>query len=148
MVSLSSVMLSFVKGIQKSKVSLLGAFITTVTFPVLVGAILLDMLGYVTNAYYGFFIYMILGPTFIFGLVLVFVGVFFFKEKTTQEVVKAAQTSNDSLVRAHSPISTISPRNRGSTSPPTSPPRQSSRQIPPQSSPRRNSQSSFRTDTS
>jgi putative Mn2+ efflux pump MntP len=79
MVSLSSVMLSFVKGIQKSKVSLLGAFITTVTFPVLVGAIILDLLGYVTNAYYGFFIYMILGPTFIFGLVLVFAGVFFFK---------------------------------------------------------------------
>lgn len=79
MVSLSSVMLSFVKGIQKSKVSLLGAFITTITFPVLVGAIILDLLGYVTNAYYGFFIYMILGPTFIFGLVLVFLGVFFFK---------------------------------------------------------------------
>ena len=79
MVSLSSVMLSFVKGIQTSKVSLVGAFITTVTFPVLVGAIILDLLGYVTNAYYGFFIYMILGPTFIFGLVLVFVGLFFFK---------------------------------------------------------------------
>lgn len=79
MVSLSSVMLSFVKGIQKSKISLLGAFITTVTFPVLVGAIILDLLGYVTNAYYGFFIYMILGPTFIFGLVLVFLGLFFFK---------------------------------------------------------------------
>jgi putative Mn2+ efflux pump MntP len=79
MVSLSSVMVSFVKGIQKSKVSLLGAFITTVVFPVLVGAIILDLLGYVTNAYYGFFIYMILGPTFIFGLVLVFAGLFFFK---------------------------------------------------------------------
>ena len=79
MVSLSSVMLSFVKGIQKSKISLLGAFITTVTFPVLVGAIILDMLGYVSNTYYGFFIYMILGPAFIFGLFLVFVGLFFFK---------------------------------------------------------------------
>jgi hypothetical protein len=79
MVTLPSVMLSFVKGIQKSKVSLLGAFITTVTFPVLVGAIILDMIGYVTNAYYGFFVYMILGPTFILGLVLVFVGLFFFK---------------------------------------------------------------------
>jgi nitrate/TMAO reductase-like tetraheme cytochrome c subunit len=79
MVSLSSVMLSFIRGIQKSRVSLIGAFITTVTFPVLVGAIILDLLGYVTNAYYGFFIYMILGPTFIFGLVLVFLGLFFFK---------------------------------------------------------------------
>lgn len=79
MVSLSSVMLSFVKGMQKSKVSLVGAFITTVIFPVLLGAIILDQLGYVTNAYYGFFIYMILGPAFIFGLVLVFLGVFYFK---------------------------------------------------------------------
>lgn len=79
MVSLSSVMATFVKGIQKSKVSLVGAFITTVVFPVLLGAIILDQLGYVTNAYYGFFIYMILGPAFIFGLVLVFLGVFYFK---------------------------------------------------------------------
>ena len=79
MVSLSSVILSFVKGIRKSRVSLIGAFITTGVFPVLLGAIILDLLGYVTNAYYGFFIYMILGPTFIFGLVLVFLGLFFFK---------------------------------------------------------------------
>lgn len=79
MVSLSSVMVSFIKGIQKSRVSLLGAFITTVVFPVLLGSIILDLLGYVTNAYYGFFIYMILGPTFIAGLFLVFAGLFFFK---------------------------------------------------------------------
>lgn len=79
MVSLSSVMVSFIKGIQTSRVSLVGAFITTVTLPVLVGAISLDLLGYVTNVYYGFFIYMILGPAFIFGLILVFAGLFFFK---------------------------------------------------------------------
>jgi len=79
MVSLSSVMVSFIKGIQTSRVSLVGAFITTVVFPVLLGAIILDLLGYITNAYYGFFIYMILGPAFIFGLILVFLGLFFFK---------------------------------------------------------------------
>jgi protein-disulfide isomerase len=32
------------------------------------------------------------------------VGVFFFKERTNQEVVKAVQTSGDALVRAHSPV--------------------------------------------
>jgi protein-disulfide isomerase len=32
------------------------------------------------------------------------IGVSLFKEKTNQEVVKAAQTSNDSLIRPHSPV--------------------------------------------
>lgn len=32
------------------------------------------------------------------------VGVFFFKERTNQEVVKAVQTSSDALVRPHSPV--------------------------------------------
>jgi protein-disulfide isomerase len=45
----------------------------------------------------------------VFGTVAVVVaafgiGVSLFKEKTNQEVVKAAQTSNDSLIRPHSPV--------------------------------------------
>ncbi|PKN13019.1 MAG: cytochrome C [Deltaproteobacteria bacterium HGW-Deltaproteobacteria-4] len=79
MASLSSVILSLFKGIQQSKASRWGALITMGVFPILLGAIILDLLGYVTNAYYGFFIYMILGPVLIFGLVLIFVGLFFFK---------------------------------------------------------------------
>lgn len=87
MVSFSSVLVSFIKGMQKSRVSLLGAVITTAVFPVLLVAIILDQMGYVTNAYYGFFIYMILGPSFIGGLVLVALGVFVFKGKREVQVL-------------------------------------------------------------
>lgn len=79
MVKLSDIVKSFARGVQKSKVSLIGAFITSIIFPVLLAALILDLLGYITNTYYGFFIYMVLGPAFIFGLVLVFLGLFFFK---------------------------------------------------------------------
>lgn len=72
---------SFIKGVSNSKVSLIGAVMTTVTFPVLVVTAIFDLQGLVKNPYFGFFTYMILGPMFITGLVLVFLGVFFFKGK-------------------------------------------------------------------
>jgi hypothetical protein len=72
---------AFIKGIGRSKISICGATLTTVIFPVLVIATVLDMQGIIHNPYFNFIIYMVLGPLFIFGLVLVFLGLFFFQGK-------------------------------------------------------------------
>lgn len=72
---------AFFKGIARSRVALLGAMVVTMTFPFLVGAILYDLLIGIPNAYFSGFIYMILGPAFIGGLLLVFIGLFFAKGK-------------------------------------------------------------------
>lgn len=79
MVRLTDIVTAFAKGITRSKVSLIGAMLTTVVFPLLLGSIILDLLGHITNPYFGFVIYMVMGPLFILGLVLVFLGLFFFK---------------------------------------------------------------------
>lgn len=75
------ILTAFSKGIARSRVSLLGAMIVTVITPFLVGAILYDMIWHIQNTYVAAFIYMLLGPAFIGGLVMVFLGLFFFKGK-------------------------------------------------------------------
>ncbi len=77
--SLSDIPKAFLKGIAHSRIALLGAMAVTVSFPFLVGAILYDIIFHIPNPYFAGFIYMILGPTFIGGLVLIFVGLFFAK---------------------------------------------------------------------
>jgi len=81
MVQLTDIVSAFAKGIARSRVSLVGAMITTIIFPLLVGSIILDMFGYITNPYFGFAIYMVMGPLFILGLIMVILGLLFFKGK-------------------------------------------------------------------
>lgn len=81
MVSLADIIKSFLRGITRSRVSLIGAMVVTVVFPFLLGAILYDLVWHISNTYFAAFIYMLLGPAFIGGLVLVFLGLFFFKGK-------------------------------------------------------------------
>lgn len=81
MVKLSDIVRAFFKGIARSRVSLLGAMLTTAITPLLVGSIIIDMMGWIENPYFGFAIYMLMGPLFTLGLVLVFLGLFFFKGK-------------------------------------------------------------------
>jgi len=78
---LKSIIDSFFKGIARSPVSLIGAMLTTVSFPFLLGMVLIDIWGHVENPYFGAVVYMILGPAFMFGLVMVFIGLFFLKGK-------------------------------------------------------------------
>jgi hypothetical protein len=78
---LEDIVRAFIKAMERNKISLIGAIMTTVSFPVIIVGTLIDMLGVVHNPYFGFTIYMVLGPMFILGLVLVFIGVFFFKGK-------------------------------------------------------------------
>jgi hypothetical protein len=80
-VKFTDIIKAFFRGIARSKVSLVGAVLTTVSFPVLIVATILDLQGIIHNPYFGFIIYMVIGPLFITGLVLVFLGLFFFKGK-------------------------------------------------------------------
>lgn len=81
MTKFSDIILSFFKGIARSRVSLIGAMITTLTFPFLLGLVIIDSWMHIDNPYMGAIIYMTLGPAFIAGLVMVFIGLFFLKGK-------------------------------------------------------------------
>ena len=81
MAQLTDIPKAFMKGIAHSRISLIGAMVVTVTFPFLVGAVLYDTFMHIANPYLSGFIYMMLGPAFIGGLVLVFIGLFFAKGK-------------------------------------------------------------------
>lgn len=104
MVRFTDIIAAFIKGIARSKVSLIGASMTTVIFPVLVVCTILDMQGIIKNPYFGFIIYMVMGPLFITGLVLVFIGLFFFKGKEdvgifTYDYLKEQFTAPDKFTR-------------------------------------------------
>lgn len=81
MARLTDIPKAFVKGITHSWISLVGAMVVTVTFPFLLGCVLYDTFLHIDNPYFSGFIYMILGPGFIGGLLLVFIGLFFAKGK-------------------------------------------------------------------
>ncbi|WP_051689695.1 NapC/NirT family cytochrome c [Pelobacter seleniigenes] len=81
MARLTDIPKAFIKGIAHSWISLVGAMVVTVVFPFLIGAILYDIFLHIDNPYLSGFIYMMLGPAFIGGLVLVFVGLFFARGK-------------------------------------------------------------------
>ncbi|MEW6520131.1 MAG: NapC/NirT family cytochrome c [Thermodesulfobacteriota bacterium] len=61
---------------SRSKLSVLGSIMITVLTPVLLICILLDIRGTVDNPYFGFLIYLILGPLFVLGLILLIIGVY------------------------------------------------------------------------
>jgi len=79
MTKLSDIPKVFMRGIAHSKIALLGAMVVTVVFPFLIGATLYDTFLHIDNPYVSGLIYMILGPGFIGGLVLIFIGLFFAK---------------------------------------------------------------------
>jgi len=81
MKSMTDIVSHFFRGIARSRVSLIGAMAVTVIFPFLTGAIIYDIVWHIQNTYVAAFIYMLLGPGFAGGLVLVFLGLFFFKGK-------------------------------------------------------------------
>ena len=78
---ITDILSAFARGIARSRISLVGAMIVTVIFPFLLGALLYDVIWHIRNTYFAALVYMVLGPTFIVGLVMVFLGLFFFKGK-------------------------------------------------------------------
>lgn len=81
MSNLRDIIHSFFKGIARSRVSLLGALITTITFPFLLALVIIDSWAHIDNPYFGAVVYMVLGPAFVVGLAMVFIGLFFLKGK-------------------------------------------------------------------
>ena len=79
MKKLTDIVAAFTRGIAHSRVSLVGAVLVSAVFPLLFVAILYDLIAHIDNTYIAALIYMVLGPAFIGGLVLVFLGLFFFK---------------------------------------------------------------------
>jgi len=75
------IFLEFINLLAKSRVSMAGAVVATLIFPVLIVSIFLDMLGFVNNPYFGFLIYMVMGPLLLAGLATVAVGLLFFKDR-------------------------------------------------------------------
>ena len=65
----------------RSRCSLLGGVMAGILFPVLIISILLDMQGVVQNPYFGFLIYLVMGPLFVLGLLLVIGGTLFCGKK-------------------------------------------------------------------
>jgi len=81
MANLKNILDAFFKGIARSRVSLIGAMLTTAVFPFLLGLVIVDSIWHIDNPYMGAIIYMILGPAFMLGLAMVFIGLFFLKGK-------------------------------------------------------------------
>jgi hypothetical protein len=66
----------FFLGISRSRTSLVGAMIVTVTTPFLLGYMIADTVWHIKNPYFGAAIYLVLGPLFLGGLLMVFIGAF------------------------------------------------------------------------
>ncbi len=69
----------FFLGMSRSRVALVGAMMVTVVTPLLLGYMLVDTIWHVQNPYFGGAVYLALGPVFLGGLALIFVGSFFFR---------------------------------------------------------------------
>lgn len=67
----------FVKGVSNSRTAVIGCVIAGVIFPVLSFSVFLDLLGFIKNPYFGFLIYVVMGPIFVVGLILIGIGLYF-----------------------------------------------------------------------
>ncbi len=69
----------FFLGISRSRISLIGGMLVTITTPFLVSYMLADTIWHIKNPYFGAAVYLALGPVFLGGLGMIFVGAFFFR---------------------------------------------------------------------
>ncbi len=69
----------FFLGISRSRISLIGGMVVTITTPFLLGYMLADTVWHIQNPYFGAAVYLVLGPIFLGGLAMIFVGAFFFR---------------------------------------------------------------------
>jgi len=69
----------FFLGISRSRLSLIGGMIVTITTPFLFSYMLADTIWHIKNPYFGAAVYLALGPIFLGGLAMVFIGAFFFR---------------------------------------------------------------------
>ncbi len=69
----------FFLGISRSRISLIGGMLVTITTPFLFSYMLADTLWHIKNPYFGAAVYLALGPVFLLGLAMIFIGAFFFR---------------------------------------------------------------------
>lgn len=81
MKNLGDLIITFARGIAHSRIALIGAMLVTALFPFLLGALLYDAIWDMRNTYFAALAYLILGPMVILGLILIFLGLFFFRGK-------------------------------------------------------------------
>jgi len=77
----SKILKGIINFFSRSRCSLVGGIIVAVLFPVLLVFILLDMQGVVQNPYFGFLIYMVMGPILVASVLLIIGGALFCGEK-------------------------------------------------------------------
>ncbi|MBU0479945.1 MAG: hypothetical protein KKG47_02465 [Proteobacteria bacterium] len=80
----SDIVKDFIKVLGSSRVAMAGAVVSSVIFPVLAISVFLDIQGVVKNPYFGFLIYMVMGPLFVGGVLTTLVGLIFFRD--TEEI--------------------------------------------------------------
>lgn len=68
-------MKSVINRISRSRLSVIGAILLVFISPILAIAVVLDVQSIVNNPYFGFLIYLVLGPLFVTGVVLLTIGV-------------------------------------------------------------------------
>lgn len=71
------VMKSFFNRVSNSRIAVVGSTIVAIIFPVLLVFVTLDLWKVVKNPYFGFLIYLIMGPLFAIGLILIIIGLLF-----------------------------------------------------------------------
>ncbi len=69
----------FFLGISRSRMSLIGGMLVTITTPFLFSYMLADTIWHIKNPYFGAAVYLALGPVFLGGLAMIFIGAFFFR---------------------------------------------------------------------
>ncbi|NOR50557.1 MAG: hypothetical protein GQ530_05970, partial [Desulfuromonadales bacterium] len=69
----------FFLGISRSRISFVGGMLVTITAPFLLTYMLADTIWHIKNPYSGAAVYLALGPVFLGGLAMVFIGAFFFR---------------------------------------------------------------------
>lgn len=69
----------FFLGIRRSRISFIGGMLVTITTPFLLTYMLADTIWHIKNPYSGAAVYLALGPVFLLGLVMIFIGAFFFR---------------------------------------------------------------------
>ena len=77
-------MRSFVKSLLSNPISILGVAITTATGILIVTMIALESLGFVVNPYIGVFTFMVLPAIFVFGLILIPIGILWYRRRMRQ----------------------------------------------------------------
>ena len=66
----STIAKKIINFVSRNRCSLIGGIIVVILLPILLISILLDMQGVVQNPYFGFLIYMVMGPVFVAGLLM------------------------------------------------------------------------------